>query len=712
MKDNSQYGKAELLAAFIEKRLTDNLAAFKEFDSSVYERFRHYEEQQLFLVYDEAGNVNVFDKDSESFLYSGDPVQSVLANYTAFITKPIYIPFKTAKDIKSLRNDRYIHSEFLDELCDVQEKLDASFGRDFFESYLDQGEDGNQAVRVSDINTLIAISSGPGFDLEKFVSDHAVNNLFLLEPSDDAFYISLQLTDWAAIIDNISSRGGLLSILFSHDYEQLVNKLINSIENVGKYNMACSYIYSAFHQEGQEFLSTKVIELLRNRVLKAFGFFDDAKISTAHTVENFRRKVPCLKADENYPKNWGQEDYPVYILGNGPSLDKDIEFVKSKQDRVVVISCGTALRALYLNGIKPDIHVELERTAHIPYWIKNSAPDDSFFHYLKDIRLIAISHVHPDVFELFGESYMMLKSFEAGSELIKSALPGVRIPLVEGTGGSCVHAAYTISILLGFRELYLFGVDMGYKELDYHHSKYSLYNNLNDKSKEYYKPEKETLVKYPANFGNGFVMSGGNLPMFKSALELNIEFWNKMVPGINVYNCSDGVRIEGAKSFDVYNEAFKSDLFDKDVLLKNVCCNFFTYKASDKNIKSIDKKIKQGVVNGRVATRVLKSILRPVSTVREGRELVDGMFSGFIYFADEHYFHKGNEWMNEFYRGSLLSALSILNTMLYSPYAENLRLEAFNATLPCFELFFTNVINCLENDLTTLDSEAFYNMVD
>lgn len=711
------YEKSEVVAGFIEKRLSDNLAAFKTHYPSVYDLFHDYKEDNIFLVYDAEGEINVFDKDKGVFLYTSNPIQSTLDSYGRFLESPLYIPVSSNSDRNSLRSDRYIHSEMMDSISELQLDLKIKEGEKLVGSYFDEKENGKGKIKcnVSEINTMISVSTGLGFDLEKFVINHNLNNLFILEPSKDAFFLSLQLIDWAAIIKHMNDERRSLTILFSKDYNVLVESFIGSLDYVGKYAMACSYIYSGFYQEGQEHLSKKIVDVLKNRVLLAHGFYDDARINIAHTVANFKGKVSCLKADESHNKEFNQSKQSVFIIGNGPSLDQDIAYIKENQNKVIVISCGTALRSLYCNGIKPDVHVELERTAHIPYWIKNSAPDSHFFDYLKDIRLLAISHVHPDLFSLFGSGHILLKSFEAGSELIKSALPGVRVPVIEGTGGSCVHVALTASLILGFRKIYLFGVDMGYKSSEYHHSKYSLYEKLNSEAKGYYQSKLDNTVMFSANFGNGYMSSGGNLPMFKTALELSIDFWKKMIPGgFDVFNCSDGVLIDRTTPFRIKDigvdfENFESSKYE---LLDNIFQNFFTFKASSKNAKSIDKKIKSGIVNCRAVTRTLKGMLRPVKSIQDGGDLVVRLYSGFIYGSEKALFSENNSWMNEFYRGSLITCLSSLNTILYSPFSEDERIQTFNAALPFLDEFFSNVLDDIENNISTLDSEAFYDMVE
>ena len=72
---------------------------------------------------------------------------------------------------------------------------------------------------------------------------------------------------------------------------------------------------------------------------------------------------------------------PVFIIANGPSLDDSIDVIAANKDRAILISCGSAISALHKVGIKPDIHVETERTKIVYDFLVNLNDPE----YLQDI---------------------------------------------------------------------------------------------------------------------------------------------------------------------------------------------------------------------------------------------------------------------------------------------------------------------------------------
>ena len=143
--------------------------------------------------------------------------------------------------------------------------------------------------------------------------------------------------------------------------------------NIGFWHYPSEGIFELMKRTKQEFF------LLSS----GWGFFDDNIISISHCVENVRKNLPFLITGKSLDENWS--NIPVFVVGNGPSLDMAIDTLKKLQDNVIILSCGSALSALHKAGIRPDIHVQVERTKLVPdsHRLLNDAD------YLKDILFLS-----------------------------------------------------------------------------------------------------------------------------------------------------------------------------------------------------------------------------------------------------------------------------------------------------------------------------------
>ena len=106
----------------------------------------------------------------------------------------------------------------------------------------------------------------------------------------------------------------------------------------------------------------KEARTLLNERIKVFylssGFFEDEILMMRNTYYNLRGTAFRL-VDR---KRHRERSTPVFVVGSGPSLDRDIAAIKKWRDRAIVFSCGTAIGILLKNGIRPDLHVENENT--------------------------------------------------------------------------------------------------------------------------------------------------------------------------------------------------------------------------------------------------------------------------------------------------------------------------------------------------------------
>ena len=126
----------------------------------------------------------------------------------------------------------------------------------------------------------------------------------------------------------------------------------------------------------------------------------------SHSHANLLNQRPLLLRKHQGKNTWA--DVPVFIIGNGPSLDTAIEKIKKCESDAIIMSCGTAITALHKHGIVPDFHFEVERTKSCGDRILQMNDQD----YLKKIIFLSVNVMHPSVFSYFKQSYMAMKPGE------------------------------------------------------------------------------------------------------------------------------------------------------------------------------------------------------------------------------------------------------------------------------------------------------------
>ena len=201
---------------------------------------------------------------------------------------------------------------------------------------------------------------------------------------------------------------------------------------------------------------------------------------------------------------------------------------------------------MYTYDIKPDIYITIERDIDI-YDISKVGDKE----YLKDIIFMAMNSIHPRVFSLFNKSYIFSKVNDTGSDFIND---GSKYPQLKYSNPGVSNGAFSLGIELGFKNIFFFGMDLGYKDLKKHHSKSSLHYN---KESRYFK--EEAKVSRETKSVNGETMQTDKyLDNVKENIEQLINI-NKN-SDLKIYNYSDGAKIENCSN--LYDNSFFNDMGD------------------------------------------------------------------------------------------------------------------------------------------------------
>ncbi len=472
-------------------------------------------------------------------IYGGDAYTICLRQVEAFEEKPVRMFPDLIRTKEGLNEDIIAHRFTRDLLERTGEKIEAL-----------------PLNRTRHIPLLLMVGLGFGFHLEMLLDRFEVQNLILLDVP--AFFrLSLYTLDWERVINYFSKPGRSLNLIvhdkliLEQDLDGAFSDLLKVIQQINP-----GLFYWGYYFEHLQYNPPMRIMDWFNRS-PAFqevfhGYFDDELWSLRWTLEKFEKKIPLY-----YPKKKVSEDAVAFVLGAGPSLDYAIEKIKEYRDRAVIFSCGSTISALKKAGIVPDFHVEIERTKYTYDTLVEVGRD-----FLKQTRLIANNPLWTECFKLFKKGYMFLKLNDTGALLLEPT----GSPIIWHTGPTVTAAGVALAAEFGFKEIYLFGVDLGSKDPSRHHSSLS---NYYDPESMLSKARVEFEIPMSGNFG-GEVYTNSWFAITKYAIEQTIK-----KKGVKVYNTSDGVKIEGAVPLPI--EFFKLEgSFDKEKAIRDIEENFDT----------------------------------------------------------------------------------------------------------------------------------------
>ena len=412
---------------------------------------------------------------------------------------------------------------------------------------------------------------GLGAHINELVEKSTCQVLFIVEPHFEFIYQSLTVFDWVKLHETMDARGGYFDVIISESPDEIFERVKGIVRKFNPCSTDGLIFFTNYNNANFSTVQHRV-RVDQHLILSGLGFYFDETVMIANNHQNFCSGDATMT---RYSIDKIRK-HPAFVVASGPSLDKDIEWIKKNTENAVIFSCGSAIMPLLRNGIQPDFHVELE---NIPE-LYDMMVDTAKYVDLSKTHMLATSTIDPRVPDFF----------EKTSYFFRPALSSYPIfardedaPLHNGSP-SVANAALALAQNFGFREMYLFGIDMGSKRVEALHSKHAWQNS--DEGTEV-----NILHNIPVrgNFG-GTVYTYQGMNWTRDELELGIKAFHK---GRHYYNCSDGAFIAGTIAKYSRSIKFKPISTAKSLDVKSIEESFASYSKEDFEAKWNDAEMQK-----------------------------------------------------------------------------------------------------------------------
>lgn len=496
-------------------KLFNNLNALKKYFPEIYKEYKNYTPTKWLPIANAKGEVNLVKIDSLHSWYGQSPKQDCTLNFDNFNEQPnkdgLVLGYKGTKLA------HYIHYQFVKET----------------EELLKQAEEEVGAL-PDNVPSIIMFGLGVGYQLEKLLAEHTVEKLFICEPNPDFFYASLFAIDWQNIFETVENSETRIYLNIGDDGTNLFRDLLSQFYAIGPYILNSTYFYQSYYNASLNSAISQLREQLQI-VISMGEYFDHAYYGIAHTKEGMRRKIPVLAANPASKLSYDEKEVPIFIVGNGPSLDSSIEAIKEWQGQAIIVSCGTTLQALHRHGITPDFHAEIEQNRSTFDWAVLIGDLD----YLKNITLISCNGIHPDTCDLYKDVMIAFKEGESSTVSALNVLGRENFTTLLNAFPTVSNFAIDLFSTIGFTSIYLIGVDLGFVDVKHHHSKSSGYYQEDGKETYDYSQSANTSLRVAGNFRP----TVNTKHEFKVSRQVIEQVTAAKPRGQEFYNCSDGAKI-------------------------------------------------------------------------------------------------------------------------------------------------------------------------
>ncbi|NMM40146.1 motility associated factor glycosyltransferase family protein [Pseudoalteromonas arctica] len=534
------------------ERFEKNFECFAEFFPDIAIAIKNFKTKDDFCLHvTESGHGNFIPSGGSTLLYSQDPMAQTKKQIHMQTSNPAF-SFTDYTGYPENDDDTRIHIRYMTKLTQFMKNVRA--------------EDKPRLGKLpSSFPSAIIFGIGLGYHVPLLLEQTQFDYTFLVEPDFEQFFASLFCTDWFEVINKVNTDGGCLFFHLGVDHESFITDIEKIAEDIGAFSLVRSFCYQ--HTPGVEL--NDLIKQWSNDYFRfqfGHGFYNDAITGLAHCIHHIRNKAALLT------KTTQEMDFdtPIFIVGNGPSLDEAEVFLKNNHQKGIVIAAGTAIASLYNKGIPVDFHVLVERPYSNYKIFGDIFPADEY----KKVNLLGLNTLYPDTNKRYKWAGIAGKGNEAGTCLMEVlCLTHIYqgLPLIPFCNPVVANAALSFFLHMGFRNIYLFGVDNGKQLSGSHHSKDSIYKVNND----------DDTLGYTCLEFDGRVLKGN---LSESVITNDLFFvahvqLEKLLAHYKVTSCINvghGAKLQGAIPTAVEHLIDIEREIDKDLAISNIKNDFFT----------------------------------------------------------------------------------------------------------------------------------------
>ena len=437
-------------------------------------------------------------------------------------------------------------------------------------------------IEFQKVYKFVFLDVGLGFHIHEIFKKLDPFTTLIMEPELEIFRLSLFTIDYRTF--QVGEKKLFLSI--EDDILQRTNIIREFYEyhNYMNYNIKYNQLI-----DNHKYLLEELIEFFGNNTAGSFPY--------SLTIENLHKTIGFIKNKDRFLnsdkiiKNKILKDKHVLLIAAGPSVDNYIDWLIEHQDKFIIICVDVILKKLEKYNVIPDIVVTIDPSHLCADYLTTKNPG-----FLKNSTIVLLSQQDKSVLDVIKDKHY----YFAQSILYIKELGFL------GSTSNVGSYALLLAAHLGTNKLYTLGNDAAFNQET--GSRYATDNALTTMDKTENKNSKELVSAYDTIEMEGnlrkVVKTNRVLAHFKYSFETTLNELKDTYSDLEVFNLSDGVKIEGFKPM-------KFEEIDK---------NINSFKSKENNIVELLDSISQIVekANFEDDIKILNTI---ISRLRKHKKL-------------------------------------------------------------------------------------------
>ncbi|WP_457746351.1 6-hydroxymethylpterin diphosphokinase MptE-like protein [Sulfurimonas sp.] len=523
------------------KNYQANIDFFKKYNEIVYNKLMALEalledgtfNPQYDLVYED-GYFDVVELATGAKLYGSDSLK---------FSKKIINNINHKKDSQSFRSLRKINfeREAFDKLKDANSYTTFANSAEIYSLY---HENITPDTHMSEIDKFIFLGVGLALHLPLAIKKFDFQMVLIVEDNLELFRLSLFTIDYKEML---TGRTSYFSIADSPaEFRARFNGFYSSAFFKNMYIKF--HIFSSAYEPKIEDIQSILIgrpeaTYSHNRILE----------KNRRVLEKINEEYKFLDLQKKDNDTYFQ-DKPWLVLGAGPSLYNNAQWIVENQDKFIIIAAFTALNTLKRIGVKADIAVQVDENVYTTNEMIEKLGDLSF---LDDTLLFFSASVSPELFNVFKKDNIYLHEDRTKYKLAKSTL-------TVSSVGDTIHA---LALIFNSPSIYLLGIDLALGSDGKSHSPdhFKARSIEETDSKDSHTGDfqlADTIIKTKGNFRD----SVNTTPLFALSVPVMNHFTHiYKAPHQTIYNLSDGCYLEQTVPTHIENVTLEKSLNKQNI---------------------------------------------------------------------------------------------------------------------------------------------------
>lgn len=402
--------------------------------------------------------------------------------------------------------------------------------------YCNQNLEANASMKQ--IYKFMFFGTGLGLHVEKIVAKTGANIFLIVESDLELFRLSLFTCNYAEAFQNrvaffaIAQNSAEFSQTFSEFYEYIF------IRN--------HYLkFSLFSSKDEIYIKTIQSKILtRSENCYPHTALLDKSFHVLEKIDKGYKFLSMLKKDEAF-----FEDKPFLVLGAGPSLGNNKEWLVKHHKNFIIVAPFVTLRVLYPLEIAPDIIVHIDENVKVVAKDIESYQEDE--NYFEHSLFIFNASVSEHFFDAFKKESIYLVEDRTHYKLNDNYLDVVSVG----------ESVYGIALSLTKGDIYLLGLDLALGDDGATHARvHGSGKNRVDTTQAKSIAVESDINKSVLEVKGNFRAVVNTIPLFEMSIRhMNRQTQKYKLEGQNIYNLNDGAFFEKTIPLEISQVAFEDE---------------------------------------------------------------------------------------------------------------------------------------------------------